>query len=182
MDSISKAAIDRLQRRLQELPSALVAFSGGVDSSVLLAMMSRLNERPVKALTAGFSGTTAYDERAHARRVADSVGADHIEVEFTEADFFALLPQVASAIDDPTADYALLPTFKLAARARAEGLKVVISGEGGDELFGGYGRYRQAIRPWPFSKSISQSPNKARFFKRRLVSIIQRNQKDANEA
>ena len=94
-------------------------FSGGVDSSVLLAMMSRLNERPVKALTAGFSGTTAYDERAHARRVADSVGADHIEVEFTEADFFALLPQVASAIDDPTADYALLPTFKLAARARA---------------------------------------------------------------
>ncbi len=132
-------------------------FSGGVDSSVLLAMMSRLNERPVKALTAGFSGTTAYDERAHARLVADSVGADHIEVEFTEADFFALLPQVASAIDDPTADYALLPTFKLAARARAEGLKVVISGEGGDELFGGYGRYRQAIRPWPFSKSMRRN-------------------------
>ncbi len=129
-------------------------FSGGIDSSVLLAIMSRLNERPVKALTAGFSGSIVCDERKHARTVADAVGAAHIEVEFSEKDFFALLPKIASVVDDPTADYAILPTFKLAARARAEGLKVVLSGEGGDELFGGYGRYRQAIRPWPFSKSM----------------------------
>jgi asparagine synthase (glutamine-hydrolysing) len=129
-------------------------FSGGIDSSVLLAVMSRLNERPVKALTAGFSGTSVHDERAHARSVTAAVGADHIEVEFSEDDFYTLLPKIASAVDDPTADYAILPTFKLAARARAEGLKVVLSGEGGDELFGGYGRYRHAMRPWPFAKSM----------------------------
>ena len=129
-------------------------FSGGVDSSVLLAMMSRLNERPVRALTAGFSGTNVRDERDHARAVAAAVGADHIEVEFSEEDFWSLLPAVAAAIDDPTADYAVLPTYKLAARARAEGLKVVLSGEGGDELFGGYGRYRHAARPWPFTKQM----------------------------
>ena len=129
-------------------------FSGGIDSSVLLAMMSRLNERPVKALTAGFSGTSAHDERSHARSVAAAVGAVHIEVEFSEEDFYALLPKIASAVDDPTADYAILPTYKLAACARAEGLKVVLCGEGGDELFGGYGRYRQAMRPWPFAKSM----------------------------
>ena len=129
-------------------------FSGGIDSSVLLAMMSRLNERPVRALTAGFSGTAVHDERDHARAVAAAMGADHIEVEFSEDDFFSLLPAIACAIDDPTADYAVLPTYKLAARARQEGLKVVLSGEGGDELFGGYGRYRHAARPWPLTKPM----------------------------
>jgi asparagine synthase (glutamine-hydrolysing) len=129
-------------------------FSGGVDSSVLLAMMTRLNERPVRALTAGFSGTAVHDERDHARSVTAAVGADHMEVEFSEQDFWSLLPAIAAAIDDPTADYAVLPTYKLAARARAEGLKVVLSGEGGDELFGGYGRYRHAARPWPLTKPM----------------------------
>jgi asparagine synthase (glutamine-hydrolysing) len=51
-------------------------------------------------------------------------------------------------MDDPTADYAILPTYKLAAAARARGLKVILSGEGGDELFAGYGRYRSVLRPW----------------------------------
>lgn len=129
-------------------------FSGGIDSSVLLAMMARLNERPVRALTAGFSGTGVHDEREHARAVAKEAGADHIEIDFSEQDFVDLLPACAAAIDDPTADYAILPTFKLAARAHEEGLKVVLSGEGGDELFAGYGRYRHAARAWPMRKPM----------------------------
>ncbi len=132
-------------------------FSGGIDSSVLLAMMARLNEQPVKALTAGFSGTGVPDEREHARAVAGSLGADHVEVEFSEEDFLTLLPAIAAAMDDPTADYAILPTYKLAARAREEGLKVVLSGEGGDELFGGYGRYRHAARPWPLTRAMRRT-------------------------
>ncbi|HZD26770.1 MAG TPA: asparagine synthase (glutamine-hydrolyzing), partial [Alphaproteobacteria bacterium] len=123
-------------------------LSGGIDSSVLLAMMARLNERPVRAFTAGFPGTEVQDERAHARRLAAEVGAEHVEVSFDESDFWALLPQVAAAVDDPCADYATLPTFKLAATAREHGLKVVLAGEGGDELFAGYGRYRDAVRSW----------------------------------
>ena len=123
-------------------------LSGGVDSSVLLAMMARLNERPVKAFTAGFDGAGVADERDHARAVAKATGADHQEVSFGEEDFWTLLPAVAAAMDDPAADYATLPTYKLAAEARKAGLKVVLTGEGGDELFGGYGRYRRARRPW----------------------------------
>ena len=121
-------------------------LSGGIDSSVLLTMMTRLNERPVRAFTAGFSGTTVSDERDHARAVAAATGADHTEVDFSENDFWALLPGVAAAMDDPAADYAVLPTYKLAAVARDAGLKVVLSGEGGDEMFGGYGRYRRVRR------------------------------------
>jgi asparagine synthase (glutamine-hydrolysing) len=123
-------------------------LSGGIDSSSVLAMMARLNERPVKAFTAGFSTGLVHDEREHARTVARTLGAEHIEVEFREADFWRLLPEIAHAMDDPAADYALLPTFKLAAAARAAGLKVILSGEGGDELFAGYGRYRSVARPW----------------------------------
>ncbi len=151
LDDALKDSVDVHQR--SDVPYGMF-FSGGIDSSVLLAVMARLNENPVRALTAGFSGTGVPDERAHARAVAAALGADHIEVDFSEEDFFSLLPTVAAAIDDPAADYAVLPTYKLAARARDEGLKVVLSGEGGDELFGGYGRYRHAARPWPLTRPM----------------------------
>jgi asparagine synthase (glutamine-hydrolysing) len=122
-------------------------LSGGIDSSALLALMTRLNERPVTAMTAGFTGTGVADEREHARMLAKAVGADFHEVEFTSDDFWDLLPEIAAAMDDPAADYAVLPTWKLAQEAAKE-LKVVLSGEGGDEIFAGYGRYRSALRPW----------------------------------
>ncbi|MDJ0949357.1 MAG: asparagine synthase (glutamine-hydrolyzing) [Alphaproteobacteria bacterium] len=122
-------------------------LSGGIDSSAVLALMARLNHRPVRAFTIGFPETDVPDERAHARAVAAAVGAEHVEVTFEEADFWSLLPQVAAALDDPCADYATVPTFKLARKAGEE-LKVILSGEGGDEMFAGYGRYRSVMRPW----------------------------------
>lgn len=123
-------------------------LSGGIDSTAVLAMMARLAERPVKAFTIGFAGNDVADERAAARAVARAVGAEHAEIVFDEADFWRVLPQAVSAVDDPAADYAILPTWALAGAAHKAGLKVILSGEGGDELFGGYGRYRSAMRPW----------------------------------
>ena len=122
-------------------------LSGGVDSSAVIALMAKLNDRPVNAFTVGFSNTSATDEREHARAVAAAVGAEHVEVDFTEQDFWETLPNIARVMDDPVADYAVLPTYKLAAVAGQE-LKVILCGEGGDELFGGYGRYRSMMRPW----------------------------------
>jgi asparagine synthase (glutamine-hydrolysing) len=123
-------------------------LSGGIDSTAVLVMMARLAERPVKAFTVGFGASEVADERPAARAAAASVGAEHIELVFDEADFWKLLPEIVSAVDDPTADYAILPTWALAAAARKAGLKVILTGEGGDELFAGYGRYRSAMRPW----------------------------------
>ena len=122
-------------------------LSGGIDSSVLIALMAKLNDNPVRAFTVGFSDTDAVDERGHARAVAAAVGAEHIEIDFTERDFWATLPNIARVMDDPVADYAELPTYKLASVA-GQDLKVILCGEGGDELFGGYGRYRSMMRPW----------------------------------
>jgi asparagine synthase (glutamine-hydrolysing) len=124
-------------------------LSGGIDSAAVLSLMARLNDRPVLAFTAGFPGSDAADERGAARNVAKALGARHEEISVTADDFHSLMPKVAAAMDDPAADYAVLPTYKLAAAARSE-VKVILSGEGGDEMFAGYGRYRSVMRPFWF--------------------------------
>ena len=153
LDEVLTESVDLHQR--SDVPYGMF-LSGGIDSSVVLALMARLNPKGVLAFTAGFSGTNAHDERDHARELARITGARHVEVDFTESDFWSLLPQVAACMDDPAADYACLPTFKLAAEARKQ-VKVILSGEGGDELFGGYGRYRHAMRPWPFARPMRRT-------------------------
>ncbi|MEE9140538.1 MAG: asparagine synthase (glutamine-hydrolyzing) [Alphaproteobacteria bacterium] len=153
-DEDEAAALRRLDEALEDsvrvhqrsdVPYGMF-LSGGIDSSALLAIMARLDDRPVRAFTIGFSGTEVPDERAHARELAREVGAEHVEVEFGEEDFWGLLPEIAAAMDDPAADYAILPTYKLGREAGRD-LKVILCGEGGDELFAGYGRYRSFMRP-----------------------------------
>jgi asparagine synthase (glutamine-hydrolysing) len=149
-DAVFQDSVDFHQR--SDVPYGMF-LSGGVDSSAILAMMARLNSQPVKAFTAGFPETGVPDERDHARTVAHAVGAEHIEVAIQEYDFWAHLPKIVAAMDDPVADYAIVPTWFLA-REAAKSVKVILSGEGGDEMFAGYGRYRGAARPWPFRKPM----------------------------
>jgi len=122
-------------------------LSGGVDSAAILACMARLNGAPVHAFTAGFDVRGAADERAQAAAVAAAVGARHDTVVVTEEMVWRHLPEIVACMDDPAADYAIIPSWFLARRAREE-VKVVLCGEGGDEIFAGYGRYRKAMRPW----------------------------------
>lgn len=122
-------------------------LSGGTDSAAVLAMMARLNEKPVLAFTAGFDIPGAADEREQAAHVARAAGARHATVAVTQEMVWRHLPEIVGCMDDPAADYAIIPTWFLARRAREE-VKVVLSGEGGDEILGGYGRYRAAMRPW----------------------------------
>lgn len=147
-------ALDRLDQALadsvrvhcrSDVPYGLF-LSGGIDSALVLSYMRDVHPGPVQCFTVGFDGAAA-DERAAARAVAAACGAEFNEVGFGARDFWALLPRVAVAMDDPAADYATLPTFLLAQTAR-QSLKVVLTGEGGDEIFGGYGRYRSVMRPW----------------------------------
>ncbi len=150
-ETAALAALDRvlensvLVHQRADVPYGLF-LSGGIDSAAIATMMARLNQRPVVAYTCGFDALGARDERAGAERVARALDLDWRETTFTEEDFWAIAPQVAWALDDPVADYACLPTYKLAQAAK-QSLTVVLTGEGGDELFGGYGRYRRALRP-----------------------------------
>jgi asparagine synthase (glutamine-hydrolysing) len=101
----------------------------------------------VLAFTAGFAHRGAADERQAASEVARALGAHHETIEVTEEMVWRHLPEIVACLDDPAADYASIPTWFLARRARQD-VKVVLSGEGGDEIFAGYGRYRSAMRPW----------------------------------
>lgn len=132
-------------------------FSGGVDSSCLLAAMARESQHPVITYTAGFDSKSVADETVDARRIADAVGAKYSEVRITQNDFWNELPTIAAALDDPCADYAIIPTYILARQASKD-VKVVLSGEGGDELFAGYGRYRRALRPTWMGGRIGTTP------------------------
>ncbi|HEY3695930.1 asparagine synthase (glutamine-hydrolyzing) [Phenylobacterium sp.] len=143
LDAVLEDSVRVHQR--SDVPYGLF-LSGGIDSAAVATLMARLNARPVTAFTCGFDAPGARDERAQAERVAEALQLDWRETRFGEEDFWRVLPQAAWALDDPTADYAILPTWKLAEAAK-DTLTVVLTGEGGDELFGGYGRYRRALRP-----------------------------------
>ena len=100
-------------------------LSGGIDSATILALMARLNSQPVLAFTAGFDVPGAADERDRAAAVARAVGADHETIEITEAMVWRHLPEIVACMDDPAADYAIIPSWFLARRARQD-VKVVL--------------------------------------------------------
>ncbi len=122
-------------------------LSGGIDSAAVLTVMARLGRARVQAFTAAFDVPGAADESAQAAILARAAGADHEVLRIDEAMVWRHLPEIVASIDDPVADYAIIPSWLLARRARRD-VKVILSGEGGDELFAGYGRYRSAMRPW----------------------------------
>jgi asparagine synthase (glutamine-hydrolysing) len=121
-------------------------LSSGVDSGVLLAMISELTGQPVRTFSVGYGDTG--DELASAAAIARRFGAAHTELVLDRDAVFRRLPHAIWAADDLLHDYACLPTSFLAERAGQE-LKVVLTGEGGDEVFAGYGRYRRSpVQRW----------------------------------
>ena len=119
-------------------------LSGGVDSSLLAAMLAQRMAEPLRTFSVGFPGSSVHNELDAAQRVAEQFHTRHSVFEVSADDMLNCLPRSIWAADDLTADYANLPVSMLAEQAGAE-LKVVFSGEGGDEVFAGYGRYRS---PW----------------------------------
>jgi asparagine synthase (glutamine-hydrolysing) len=125
-------------RLISDVP--LGAFlSGGVDSSAVVAMMSELSEKPVVTCSISF-GDPAYNESAYAQTVAQRYRTEH-HVEQVDPDDFSLVDRLASIYDEPYADSSAMPTYRVCGLARKT-VTVALSGDGGDESFGGYRRYR----------------------------------------
>lgn len=134
-------------------------LSGGIDSSLITALMQKNSSRPIKTFTIGFEDPS-YDESPFAKKVANHLGTEHSELHVSSSDAREVIPNLPNIYDEPFADSSQIPTF-LVCKAAAREVKVALSGDAGDEIFGGYNRYFWAPRLW---KKFSWIPFPIRFF------------------
>jgi asparagine synthase (glutamine-hydrolysing) len=138
LERVRAAVATAVRRRLVADVPLGALLSGGIDSSIVVALMAQVSPEPVRTFTVGF-GDARYDERRYARAVAERYATRHEEV-VLEPDAADVLPRLATTFDEPLGDEAALPTFLICEHARRH-VTVALSGDGGDESFAGYERY-----------------------------------------
>jgi asparagine synthase (glutamine-hydrolysing) len=166
VDELQALALDAVRLRMvADVP--LGAFlSGGVDSSLVVALMQASASRPVQTFTVGFH-ERAFDESHHAAAVAAHLGTEHHELVVGAPEARAVIPDLAGIYDEPFGDPSAIPTVLVSRLARRH-VTVALSGDGGDELFAGYDRHRRAERNWRLTRRV---PGPAR---RPLGSVLRR--------
>ena len=141
-------------------------LSGGVDSSAIVALMTEKASYPVKTFSIGFEGQPNYDELKFASDVANKYGTEHHECIVGQKDIVEFLPKVVEFFDEPMADATSIPIYFLAKMARDQGLKVVLNGDGPDELLLGYRSWMRYVKLYPWFNRFSRLPG----FAKRLVA------------
>ena len=170
-----QSAVDTLESKLLDAVNSqmhadvpLGAFlSGGVDSSTIVALMQKQSSKKVKTFSIGFEDNR-FNEATHAKSVANHLDTDHNEMYVTSKDALNVLPLLPDIFDEPFADSSQIPMYLVSKVAKAK-VTVCLSGDGGDELFGGYNRYLIASKFW---SKISKMPGPAKGMLTYLIKNI----------
>ena len=158
-DKLEQVLGDAVQGQMMADVPLGAFLSGGVDSSVVVAMMCRQASQQVRTFCVGFE-QAAFDESEHARAVAAHLGTQHTELFVSSADALAVIPKLPSLYDEPFSDSSQIPTFLVCQMAR-EHVTVALSGDGGDEMFAGYTRYLMAQALWSRLSKVPMPLRKA---------------------
>jgi asparagine synthase (glutamine-hydrolysing) len=151
-DEVSRRLTDAVGLMLQADVPVGVLLSGGIDSSVVTALAQQQSAQPVRTFTVGYAH--AKDERAYAESVSQFLGTAHTSLELDYTRIFERLPEICAVYDDLcSTDGGFVSTYLIAEQVRAHGIKVVLVGEGGDEVFGGYSPFSMARPPWQYLPS-----------------------------
>jgi asparagine synthase (glutamine-hydrolysing) len=137
---LDELLLDAVKLQMRSDVPVGVLLSGGIDSSAIVSYASSIASEPLRTYSVNFQGKSSADAN-YARKVAEQYGTEHTELMFGPTDTIKTMDEVLSRFDEPIADSAMFPTYAISQVARDSGVKVLLSGAGGDEIFGGYPRY-----------------------------------------
>ena len=168
-------ALDELEKRLtlavtrqsiSDVPLGSL-LSGGIDSSLITAILQKNSNQKIKSFSLGFN-EKQYNEAEHAKLVAEHIGTEHHEFIVTPNDLQNIIPKLAKIYDEPFGDPSAIPTFIVSQFARSK-VTVALTGDGGDELFGGYNHYHRSAQIW---SSIRRVPSSIRTISASILNPI----------
>lgn len=176
LNDIEELLFNSVRKRITADVEVGSLLSGGIDSSLISALYTRISGKKINTFSVGYEGYDNYCELKYAKIASDAIGSKHHALKLNKSDFINNLDFALDALEEPHADSAAIPLYCLTKKINQSGIKTVLSGEGSDELFLGYDNYAKFLRYYEFQNSLEAGQND---FLNSIISALQNNTKES---